>query len=52
MFVGVAWLPAGAEVERDPEHDEHEWWPAEIDAWPEHAEPALRAMARMIEANA
>lgn len=51
MFVGVAWLPAGAEVERDPEHDQHEWWPAEIDAWPAHAEPTLRAMARMIEAS-
>lgn len=50
MFVGVAWLPPGAEVERDPEHDEHDWWPADIDAWPDHAEPSLRALARMIEA--
>jgi 8-oxo-dGTP diphosphatase len=49
MFVGVAWLPEGAEVVRDHEHDEHEWWPAEIDAWPAHADPALRRMARGIE---
>ncbi|WP_320669087.1 NUDIX hydrolase [Patulibacter defluvii] len=50
MFVGVAWLPPGAEVERDPEHDEHEWWPADIDTWPDHVELPLRALARMIEA--
>ncbi len=49
MFVGVAWLPAGAEVERDAEHDEHEWWPADVDAWPSHAEPTLRALARLVE---
>lgn len=49
MFVGVAWLPAGAEVERDPEHDAHEWWPADIDAWPDYADPTLRALARLVE---
>lgn len=49
MFVGVAWLAAGAEVERDPEHDAHEWWPADIDAWPEHADPTLRALAHLVE---
>ncbi len=49
MFVGVAWLPAGAEVTRDPEHDLHEWWPADVDAWPDHAEPTLRGMARAVQ---
>lgn len=48
MFVGVAWLAPGAEVERDPEHDAHEWWPADVDAWPAHADPTLRALARLV----
>lgn len=50
MFVGQAWLPASAEVTRDPEHDAHEWWPADVDAWPEHAEPTLRGLARAVQA--
>lgn len=49
MFVGVARLAPGAEVQRDPEHDAQEWWPADIDAWPPHADPPLRSLARMIE---
>jgi len=49
MFVGTAWLPEGAEVVRDPEHDEHTWWPADVDRWPADADPALRALARMVE---
>lgn len=52
MFVGQAWLPAGSEVERDPEHDAHEWWPADVDAWPDHAEPTLRGLARAVQALA
>ena len=27
MLVGLAWLPEGAEVTPDAEHDEHAWWP-------------------------
>jgi 8-oxo-dGTP pyrophosphatase MutT (NUDIX family) len=46
MFVGVARLAPGAAVTPDPEHDAHEWWPADVDAWPAHAEPTLRGMAR------
>ncbi len=49
MFVGVAWLPASAAIERDPEHDRHEWWPADVADWPDHAEPTLRALARLVE---
>jgi ADP-ribose pyrophosphatase YjhB (NUDIX family) len=49
MFVGVAWLPEGAEVTRDPEHDAHEWWPADVAQWPEHAEPTLRGMALAVQ---
>ncbi len=48
MFVGQAWLPEGAEVVRDPEHDAHAWWPSEIDEWPEEAGESLRRMARWL----
>ena len=50
LLVGLAWLPAGAEVERDPEHDEHAWWPADVDAWPAEADAPLRAMASLLAA--
>ncbi len=49
MFVGIAWLAPGTEVDRDPEHDAHEWWPADVDAWPDHAEPTLRGLARAVQ---
>ena len=29
LFIGLAWLPDGAEVTPDNEHDAHAWWPAE-----------------------
>jgi 8-oxo-dGTP diphosphatase len=48
MLVGQAWLAVGAQVERDPEHDAHAWWPAEPDAWPDDADPALRRLASML----
>jgi 8-oxo-dGTP diphosphatase len=50
MFIGQAWLVEGAEVVPDHEHDQHEWWPANIDDWPEQAEEALRLMARWLSA--
>ena len=34
MLVGQAWLAPGAEVRRDPEHDEHAWWPRDVGDWP------------------
>ena len=49
MLVGQAWLPPGAEVRRDHEHDEHAWWPAAVDEWPAEADPALCHMARLLE---
>jgi 8-oxo-dGTP pyrophosphatase MutT (NUDIX family) len=49
MFVGIATLAPGAEVDRDPEHDAHEWWPADVDAWPDHAEQTLRGLARAVQ---
>lgn len=45
MFVGQAWLPAGAEVTPDHEHDAYAWWPSDIDKWPADAEDPLRRMA-------
>ena len=48
MFVGQAWLPAGAEVVPDHEHDAHAWWPADVDDWPDEADAPLRMMARML----
>jgi 8-oxo-dGTP diphosphatase len=50
MLVGQAWLGAGAEVERDHEHDAHAWWPRDPDAWPDDADPVLRRMARLLDA--
>ncbi|MGE4426859.1 MAG: NUDIX hydrolase [Solirubrobacteraceae bacterium] len=51
MFVGVAWLPEGAGLERDHEHDEHAWWPASIDDWPEQADAPLRGLGRFVAAD-
>jgi 8-oxo-dGTP diphosphatase len=48
MLIGQAWLAAGAEVERDAEHDAHAWWPAEPEAWPDEADPVLRRMAILL----
>ena|SRR5579871_347457 len=45
MFVGQAWLPAGAEVVPDHEHDAFAWWPAAIEEWPPEASDGLRRMA-------
>ena len=42
MLIGQAWLPDGAEVTRDAEHDAHAWWPADPAAWPDEADDALR----------
>ena len=50
MLIGQAWLAEGAEVVRDPEHDEHAWWPADPAAWPAEADPALRHMAGLLSA--
>ena len=49
MFVGMAWLPEGAEVERDHEHDAHAWWPADVAAWPDDASEPLRRMAMLLD---
>lgn len=48
MFVGQAWLPVGAEVRMDHEHDAFAWWPASPLAWPTEADPPLRRMATLL----
>jgi ADP-ribose pyrophosphatase YjhB (NUDIX family) len=48
MLVGTAWVPSGSEVVRDPEHDDHAWWPADPAEWPDEADPALRRMAQLL----
>ncbi len=49
MFIGQAWLAAGVEVERDTEHDEHAWWPARVEDWPDEADEPLRRMATLLD---
>jgi ADP-ribose pyrophosphatase YjhB (NUDIX family) len=48
LLIGQAWVPAGAPVTRDAEHDDHAWWPADPDDWPDEAEGPLRGMAKML----
>ena len=48
MIIGQAWLPAGAQVTPDSEHDNHAWWPADIDEWPGEADEPLRRMATLL----
>jgi ADP-ribose pyrophosphatase YjhB (NUDIX family) len=50
LFVGLAWLPEGAEVVPDDEHDAFDWWPAEVERWPDHADEPLRRMATLLAA--
>ena len=48
LLVGQAWLPPGATVTPDSEHDEFAWWPAEIDSWPDEADAPLRHMGALL----
>jgi ADP-ribose pyrophosphatase YjhB (NUDIX family) len=50
MLVGQAWVGAEASLERDHEHDEHAWWPADPARWPGEADPELRLMAALLAA--
>ena len=49
LLVGTATLHDGAEVVPDHEHDEFEWWPADISQWPDHADAPLRTMASFLD---
>lgn len=48
MLLGQAWLPYGAKVTPDDEHDEFAWWPAEIADWPRDGHAALRTTAALV----
>lgn len=48
MFVGQAWLPSGATVRPDDEHDEFAWWPAEVERWPAEADSPLRSIGELL----
>jgi ADP-ribose pyrophosphatase YjhB (NUDIX family) len=50
LFVGLAWLPAGAVVTPDAEHDDYAWWPADIESWPDEADDTLRRVAALLSA--
>lgn len=50
LFVGSAWLPDGAQVTMDHEHDDYAWWPADIAAWPAEADAPLRHIASLVAA--
>jgi 8-oxo-dGTP diphosphatase len=48
MLVAQAWLPDGAEVIPDAEHDEFAWWPADVERWPGEAHTSLRRIAGLL----
>jgi 8-oxo-dGTP diphosphatase len=50
LCVGLARLPAGAEVVPDAEHDEFAWWPADVSDWPAEADEPLRRMGALLSA--
>jgi 8-oxo-dGTP diphosphatase len=49
MLVGLATVPNGCDPVPDHEHDEWDWWPADVDQWPAEADPRLRLMARLLD---
>jgi 8-oxo-dGTP diphosphatase len=51
MFVGTAWLPAGAEVTPDDEHDTYAWWPPDVADWPAEAHEELRQIPELLLAE-
>ena len=46
--VGLATVGADAEPVPDAEHDEFAWWPADVESWPDAADPRLRRMAAFL----
>ena len=48
LLVGMAWLPDGAKVSPDHEHDEFAWWPADVEQWPAEADEPLRRMGALL----
>jgi len=48
MLVGLATVPDGSDPVPDEEHDEWAWWPADVERWPDEADPRLRMMGRLL----
>jgi 8-oxo-dGTP diphosphatase len=48
LLVGQAWLPEGASVTPDHEHDEFAWWPPDVDSWPSEADAPLRRIGALL----
>lgn len=48
LLLGLAWLPPGAQVVPDAEHDAFAWWPSDIDDWPAEADEPLRRTAMLL----
>jgi 8-oxo-dGTP diphosphatase len=50
LFIGLAWLPDGAQDQLvpDDEHDEYAWWPADVEKWPDEAAEPLRRVGRLL----
>jgi 8-oxo-dGTP diphosphatase len=48
LLVGQAWLPEGATVTPDHEHDGFAWWPADVEHWPAEADDPLRRMVMLL----
>jgi 8-oxo-dGTP diphosphatase len=51
LVVGQAWLPGGATVAPDHEHDEFAWWPPDVEQWPAEADEPLRRMGALLSAG-
>jgi 8-oxo-dGTP diphosphatase len=51
LLVGQAWLAPGAEVVPDDEHDEFDWWPADVSHWPAHADEPLRRIGLLLSGS-
>ncbi len=51
LLVGQAWIPDGAAVTPDHEHDEFAWWPADVERWPVEADEPLRRMGALLSAG-
>jgi hypothetical protein len=48
LLVGQAWLPDGAQVNPDHEHDTYAWWPQDVGRWPAEADEPLRRMGSLL----
>lgn len=48
LLVGQAWLPDGAAVSPDHEHDQFAWWPADVERWPQEADEPLRRIGALL----